>query len=67
MSRKQTRQTHIVPVLLRKVYTRRSPLNASTVHEDVNATAHSVKRALEQRSDGRDITKIAMNDLDLYA
>ena len=66
-SGKQTRQTYIIPILLRKVYTRRSPLNASTVHQDVNATAHSVKRALEQGSDGRDITQIAVNDLGFHA
>lgn len=56
--------THVVPVLLRKVYTGRAPLDAGTVHEDMDF-AHTRDSLVKDALDGLEVAQVAVQDFHL--
>ena len=54
---------YLIPVFIREIQTRRFPLNASAIDENVYLTIHQVEGLLEEIFDGVEIIEVAVHDL----
>lgn len=52
---------YLIPVFIREIQTRRFPLNASAIDENVYLTIHQVEGLLEEIFDGVEIIEVAVS------
>ena len=55
--------THIIPITLTKLHSRRPPLNPRAIHQHMNLTSHRLQSLVEKTSDAGDVANVAFHDL----